>query len=73
MSDLLEDTAVTERLRRIGRESNLSSSQRLTAKVDLSPAAVTNRLRIQSQLRDACLRWIRIGQLNGLNRGLSNQ
>jgi len=40
----------------------------LAAKVDMSPEAVTRRLRKQSQLRDMCLALQRIGEANGLGR-----
>ncbi len=66
MSGRLGAAEVTARLRRLAELSDLTASRRLDAKVDLSPAAVTRRLRTQSRLRDACLRWVAIGRANGL-------
>lgn len=47
---------VTARLRELSRLADLRADRRLDAKVDLSPAAVTRRLRRQSALRALCLR-----------------
>jgi hypothetical protein len=49
--------AVTSRLREASARSHLTASRRLLTKVDMSPAAVTMRLRLQSVLRDKCLAW----------------
>jgi hypothetical protein len=37
--------------------SDLAAARRLATKVDMSPAAVTRRLRVQAALRAACLAW----------------
>jgi hypothetical protein len=50
---------VTSRLRAASARSDLTASRRLLTKVNMSPAAVTMRLRLQSALRDACLVWAR--------------
>ncbi|HUP21933.1 MAG TPA: hypothetical protein VNB06_03225 [Thermoanaerobaculia bacterium] len=47
---------VTARLRELSRLADLRADRRLDAKLDLSPAAVTRRLRRQSALRALCLR-----------------
>ena len=60
--------AVTERLREVGRLSDLRPDRRLAQKVDMSPEAVTRRLRVVSMLRDSCLELMRIGRANGLGR-----
>jgi hypothetical protein len=60
--------AVTERLREVGRLSDLRKDRRLAHKVDMSPEAVTHRLRVVSMLRGSCLELMRIGQANGLGR-----
>lgn len=49
--------AVSARLVAQSRSSDLRTSKRLEAKVDMAPAAVTARLRRVSQLRDACRRF----------------
>jgi hypothetical protein len=49
--------AVTLRLREASARSDLTASRRLAAKVDMSAAGITRRLRTQSALRDACLAW----------------
>ena len=49
--------AVTRRLREASARSDLTPSRRLLTKVDMTPGGVTRRLRTQSALRDACLRW----------------
>lgn len=64
-----ERTTITSRLREVGRRSDLATSRRLAAKIDSSATAVTRRLRTQSRLRDACLRWTAIGRANDLHRG----
>jgi len=69
VSGLLEPAAVTDRLRRLAEMSDLTTSRRMEAKIDFSSAEVTRRLLTQSRLRDSCLRWLRIGQTNGLNQG----
>ena len=56
----------TQWLRQMSRLSDLRPEKRLAAKVPMSSEAVTRRLRIQSRLRDACLRWQWIGA--GLRR-----
>jgi hypothetical protein len=55
--DWMSREAVTRRLREMSRRSDLSASRRLATRVDMSPAAVTRRLRVQAALRDACLAW----------------
>jgi hypothetical protein len=55
--DWMSREAVTRRLREMSRRSGLSASRRLAAKVDMSPLAVTRRLRVQAARRDACLAW----------------
>jgi hypothetical protein len=47
---------VTGRLRELSRLADLRADRRLDAKLDMSPAAVTRRLRRQSALRALCLR-----------------
>jgi len=66
VSGRFDPAEVTARLLRLAAVSDLTAARRLDAKVDLSPAAVTRRLRTQSRLRDACLRWVAIGRANGL-------
>jgi hypothetical protein len=51
--------AITNRLREASALSDLTASRRLLTKVDMTAAAVTRRLRLQSALRDACLAWAR--------------
>jgi len=51
--------AVTARLREASVRADLTASRRLLTRVDMSPDAVTRRLRLQSALRDACLAWAR--------------
>jgi hypothetical protein len=63
-------TAVTSRLRKVGRLSDLRTENRLAAKVDMSPAALGRRLRAVSMLRRDCLTLVLIGEANGLGRGL---
>jgi hypothetical protein len=46
----------------MSRLSNLRTSERLAAKVNLGAAAVTRRLRRLSELRDCCLRLARWGR-----------
>ena len=58
--------AVTARLREMSRLSDLSPDKRLAAKVDMSSEAVSRRLRLQSRLRETCLKWQRVGEANGL-------
>ncbi len=65
----LDPAAVTARLTALAAASDLERSRRLSTKVDLSPAAVTRRLRVQSRLRAACLRWVEVGRAAGLHRG----
>jgi hypothetical protein len=55
--DWMSREAVTQRLREMSRRSDLSASRRLATKVDMSPPAVTRRLRVQAALRAACLTW----------------
>ena len=55
--DWMSREAVTRRLREMSRRSDLSAARRLATKVDMSPAAVTRRLRVQAALREACLTW----------------
>ena len=55
--DWMSAEAVTQRLREMSRRSDLSASRRLATKVDMSPPAVTRRLRVQAALRGACLTW----------------
>jgi hypothetical protein len=56
-ADRMSAEAVTRRLREMRDRSDLSADRRLATKVDMSPAAVTRRLRVQSALRAACLAW----------------
>jgi len=65
--------AVTERLQEASRLSDLRAENRLAYKVDMSPAAVTRRLRAVSMLRDDCLKLVRIGEANGLGRARQRQ
>lgn len=51
--------AITARLARASALSDLRAIRRLDCKVDMSPEAITRRLRVQSQLRGACLAWSR--------------
>lgn len=37
--------------------------------VDMSPEAVTRRLRRQSKPRRACLRWMKLGEEGGVGSG----
>jgi len=62
--------AVEERLRTLGRLSDLRPENRLATKVDMSSSAVTRRLRSVSRLRDLCLAWKRIGEANGLGASI---
>ena len=55
--DWMSREAVTRRLREMSGRSDLSAARRLATKVDMSPAAVTRRLRVQAALREACLTW----------------
>ncbi len=48
---------ITSRLARVSAASDLRTSRRLDPKVDMSPEAISRRLRLQSQLRAACLAW----------------
>jgi hypothetical protein len=52
----LDAAVVTARLRELSRLADLRVDRRLDVKVDLSPAAVSRRLRRQSALRALCLR-----------------
>lgn len=52
----MEAAAVTARLQKQSRLAVLDPARRLQTKADFSPAAITRRLRLQSALRDACLR-----------------
>ena len=61
-------SAVTGRLREVGRLSDLRTANRLACKVEMSASAVTHRLRVVSMLRRACLALVRIGEVNGLGR-----
>jgi hypothetical protein len=54
----LEPAVVLERLREQSRMSDLSRG-RLAYKVDMSAAAVSRRLRLQSSLHSAGARWAR--------------
>jgi hypothetical protein len=58
---------VTARLRAMSAASDLHSDRRLAHKVPMSAAAVTRRLRVQSELRDACLAWAALGRKAGLH------
>ncbi len=58
--------AVTERLREMSRLSDLRTENRLATKVDMSPEGVTRRLRRQSELRRACLVWMKLGKEGGI-------
>jgi hypothetical protein len=51
--------AITARLAQASALSDLRATRRLDGKVDMSPEAITRRLRVQSQLRGACLAWSR--------------
>jgi hypothetical protein len=55
--DRMSSEAVTRRLREMSERSDLTAARRLATKVDMSPAAVTRRLRVQAALRAACLMW----------------
>jgi hypothetical protein len=55
--DRMTPGAVTGRLREMSDRSDLTAARRLATKVDMSPAAVTRRLRVQAALRAACLAW----------------
>jgi hypothetical protein len=55
--DRMAPGAVTGRLREMSDRSDLAAARRLATKVDMSPAAVTRRLRVQAALRAACLAW----------------
>lgn len=50
------DERVTERLRRMSELSDLTTTRRLATKVDMSPEGIERRLKLQSDLRDYCLR-----------------
>ncbi len=41
--------------------------------VDMSPGAITARLREMSQLRDFCIQLGALGRANGLNRAASEE
>lgn len=60
--------AVSARLREVARLSDLSPEKRLSYKVDMSPAAISRRLRLVSDLRRDCLALVRLGEANGLGR-----
>jgi hypothetical protein len=51
--------AIAARLARASALADLRTAHRLDCKVDMSPEAITRRLRVQSQLRGACLAWSR--------------
>ena len=52
----LSREAITARLREASALADLRPEHRLDAKIGLSPAAVTARLKLVSELRDLCLR-----------------
>lgn len=54
MSVDLSRRALTERLRAASAASDLAPARRLDAKLDLSPAGITRRLREASDLLRAC-------------------
>ena len=58
----LSAEAVRARLRRMSELSDLTAERRLAAKVDMSWPAVERRLRVQSMLRDSCLRFARLAE-----------
>lgn len=62
----LAPPVVSRRLRRVGTLSRLRAEDRLSAKIDMSAAAVTARLGKVSALRRFCLALVRIGRDNGL-------
>ena len=62
MSADMSPRAVLQRLRRLSELSDLSAGRRLATKVDMAPAPVTRRLRIQAALRAACLAWGELGR-----------
>lgn len=49
-------SSVTERLRKVASLADLTPSRRLVYKIDMSPGAVTARLRQVEALRRLCLR-----------------
>jgi hypothetical protein len=51
---------VTARLAGASALADLRPAQRLSAKLDLTPAGITRRLRAVSDLRDLCLRLGRL-------------
>ena len=53
---------VTERLRKVARLSDLAPERRLYAKLDMSAAGVTRRLRTASELRDLCSQLRRVAE-----------
>lgn len=62
MSVGMSPREVGERLRRMSALSDLATHKRLETKVDMSAAAVSRRLRKQSMLRSACLRFAAFGR-----------
>ncbi len=66
MIPAMEPARVTARLREQSASSDLRSDRRLATKVEMSAEAITRRLQRVSALRDACLRWAKIGKANGL-------
>jgi hypothetical protein len=60
----MEAAAVSARLEQQSRLAVLDPARRLDTKADLSPAAVTRRLRLQAALRQACLAWGRARKLS---------
>jgi hypothetical protein len=46
--------AISARLRRVGDLSNLDCARRLDAKIDMSPSAVSQRLREAFELQRLC-------------------
>ncbi len=60
--------AVSVRPREVARLSDLAAENGLAYKVDMSPAAISRRLRIVSDLRRDCLALVRLGEANGLGR-----
>lgn len=50
----MSPSAITERLRRASKLTDLSAERRLEAKLDMSPSGITARLREASELLALC-------------------
>ena len=56
---------VRSRLCRMAELSDLRTERRLAVKIDMSWPAVERRLRVQSMLRDSCLRFAQVARATG--------